>query len=399
MSVPARSLNLRGGFYENDHEAFRESVREFVRREVEPHHLAWDAARHIPREIWHAAGRLGVTGQAVGEEYGGAGTTDFRYRMVVMEELAAIGANSLNITFGLQDDIVLPYLLRLASEEQRKRWLPGMAAGEAIGAIAMTEPGAGSDLQGIRTRAVPDADGWVLNGQKTFITSGINADFVIVFARTDPEAGSRGFTLFVVEGGAKGFERGRKLDKVGLAGQDTAELYFTDVRLGREDVLGEVGQGLIHLMQMLPKERLGLAMLGLAGAEAALAWAADYVFDRTAFGQRIGDLQATRFELAELETEVEVTRAYLQNAALALNAGTLTATEASKAKLWATEMQVRVTSRCLQLFGGYGFMEEYPIGRAYRDCRVQTIYGGTSQVMKEIIGRDIAGRYAKDATR
>ncbi len=393
------SLNHRGGFYTEDHEAYRASVREFVRREVEPHHLEWEDERLTPRSAWQAAGKNGIIGLAVPEELGGGGEPDFRYPMVVAEELAAIGATSYCLGLRLQDDIVLPYLLDLCTDEQKQRWLPGMASGELVGAIAMTEPGAGSDLQGIRTTAVRDGDAWVLNGQKTFITNGINADLVIVFAKTDPDAGSRGFSLFVVERDDPGFSRGRKLDKVGLAGQDTAELVFEDVRVGPENVLGEIGQGLIYLMQRLPKERLSLAMQALASAEAAVRWTQDYVFDRTAFGQRVGDLQATRFELAELETEVEITRAYVQNAALALNEHTLTTAEASKAKLWATEMQVRVTSRCLQLFGGYGFMNEYPIGRAFRDSRVQTIYGGTSQIMKEIIGRDIAGRYAKDATR
>ncbi|GAB4010618.1 acyl-CoA dehydrogenase family protein [Nocardioides ultimimeridianus] len=393
------SLNQRGGFYTEDHEAYRASVREFVRREVEPYYLEWEEERLVPRSAWLAAGRNGIIGLSVPERHGGGGEPDIRYPMVVTEELAAIGATSYNLGLRLQDDIVLPYFLDLCTEEQKQRWLPGLASGELVGAIAMTEPGAGSDLQGVRTSAVRDGDGWVLNGQKTFITNGINADLVIVFARTDPDAGSRGFSLLVVERDDAGFSRGRKLDKVGIPGQDTAELVFEDVHVPAHNVLGEPGQGLMYLMQRLPKERLSLAFQGLAGAEAALRWTQDYVFEREAFGQRIGDLQATRFELADLETEVEVTRAYVQAAALSLNEGTLTTAEASKAKLWATEMQVRVTSRCLQLFGGYGFMNEYPIGRAYRDCRVQTIYGGTSQIMKEIVGRDIAGRYPKEAGR
>ncbi len=395
----APSLNARGGFYTEDHDAYRASVREFIRREVEPFHLEWEEERLVPRSAWQAAGKNGIIGLAVPEEFGGGDEPDFRYPMVVAEELAAVGATSYSLGLRLQDDIVLPYLLDLCTEEQKQRWLPGAVAGDLVLAIAMTEPGAGSDLQGIRATAVRDGDSWVLNGQKTFITNGINADLVIVFAKTDPDAGSRGYSLFVVERDDPGFSRGRKLDKVGLAGQDTAELVFEDVRVSAENVLGEIGEGLIYLMQRLPKERLSLAAQALAGAEAALAWTEDYVFEREAFGKRIGDLQATRFELAEIETEVEMTRAYIQNAALALNDQTLTTAEASKAKLWATEMQVRVTSRCLQLFGGYGFMNEYPIGRAYRDCRVQTIYGGTSQIMKEIIGRDIAGRYPKEAGR
>ncbi|KRA39334.1 acyl-CoA dehydrogenase [Nocardioides sp. Root614] len=390
---------MRSGFYDVDHDDYRASVREFVKREVEPYYLEWEDERLVPRSAWQAAGKNGILGLAVPEQYGGGGVSDFRFPMIVAEELAAVGATSYLLSLRLQDDIVLPYLVDLCTEEQKQRWLPGMASGEIVGAIAMTEPGAGSDLQGIRSSAVRDGDGWILNGTKTFITNGINADLVIVFARTDPDAGSRGFSLFVVERDDPGFARGRKLDKVGIPGQDTAELVFEDVRVGPENVLGEIGEGLIYLMQRLPKERLSLAVQALAAAEAAVKWTEDYVFDRTAFGKRIGDQQAIRFDLAEMETEVEVTRSYIQNAALALSDHTLTATEASKAKLWATEMQVRVTSRCLQLFGGYGYMNEYPIARAFRDSRVQTIYGGTSQIMKEIIGRDIAGRYPKEASR
>ncbi len=393
------SLNLRGGFYTADLEHYRASVREFVRREIEPNYLAWEEDRLVDRFAWLAAGKNGIIGLSVPEEFGGGGEPDYRYQMVVTEELAAVGATSYSISIGLQDDVILPYIAELSTAEQKQRWLPGMVSGELIGAIAVTEPGAGSDLQGIRTAAVRDGDGWVLNGSKTFITNGIHADLVIVFARTDPDSGSRGYSLFVVKRDDPGFSRGRKLDKVGIPGQDTAELFFENVRVGPENVLGEIGQGLIYLMQRLPRERMMLAVQGIAGAEAALSWTRDYVFDRTAFGKPIGDLQATRFELADLETEVDVSRAFVQNAALGLNQGTLTAAEASKAKLWATEMQVRVTSRCLQLFGGYGYMNEYPIARAYRDCRVQTIYGGTSQIMKEIIGRDIAGRHAKEASR
>lgn len=393
------SLNLRGGFYTTDHEDYRASVREFVRREVEPHHLEWEEQRLVPRSAWEAAGSSGVIGVAIPEEFGGGGEPDFRYPLIVTEELAAVGATSYCLGLRLQDDIVLPYLLDLCTDEQKQRWLPGMASGGLVGAIAMTEPGAGSDLRAIRTTAVRDGDSWVLNGQKTFITNGINSDLVIVFAKTDGEDRSHGFSLLVVERDDPGFSRGRKLDKVGLAGQDTAELVFEDVRVGPQNVLGDVGQGLIYLMQRLPKERLSLAAHALAAAEAAVRWTQDYVFDRAAFGKRVGDFQATRFELAELETEVEVTRAYIQNAVLALNDRTLTTAEASKAKLSATEMQVRVTSRCLQLFGGYGFMNEYPIARAFRDSRAQTIYGGTSQIMKEIIGRDIAARYAKNPNR
>jgi long-chain-acyl-CoA dehydrogenase len=256
----------------------------------------------------------------------------------------------------------------------------------------MTEPGAGSDLQGIRTHAERDGDDWVLNGSKTFITNGVNASLVLVFARTDPAAGSHGYSLFVVENGMPGFERGRKLDKVGLHSQDTAELFFSDVRVPAANLLGEAGQGLIYLLERLPRERISIGAAALASAETAYDWGREYVFNRSAFGQTIGDLPTVRFTLAELETEIDITRAYVERCILALNDGELTTVEASKAKWWATELEQRVITRSLQLHGGYGFMEEYPIARAFRDSRVQSIYGGTTEIMKEIIGRDIAKR-------
>ncbi len=340
------------------------------------------------------AGKQGVIGLAVPSELGGGGERDFRYRCVVTEELAKVEATSLSVGIAVQDDIVDHYLINIADDVQQRRWLPGLASGERIGAIAMTEPGAGSDLQGIRTTAVRDGDDWVINGQKTFITNGIHADVIVVFARTDPDAGSKGFSLFVVERGDAGFERGRKLDKIGLDAQDTSELYLTDVRVGADRLLGEAGRGLPYLMQNLPLERLSLATGALASSEAALAWTMDYAYGRTAFGQRVGDFQNTRFVLAELETEVDVARAYLERCVLAYNRGELTTVQASKAKWWISELQQRVVSRGLQLFGGYGFMTEYPIARAFRDARVQTIYGGTTEIMKEIIGRDQASRYS-----
>lgn len=382
-------------FYDEDHEAYRATVREFLRREVVPHYDRWEQERLIDRSAWLAAGEAGMVGLAIPEAYGGAGMPDRRYRMVFSEEIARANTTSFGVGLGLQDDIITPYFLHIANEEQKQRFLPGLAAAELIGAIAMTEPGTGSDLQGIRTAAVRDGDDWVLNGQKTFISSGIQADFAIVVARTDPEAGSHGFSLFIVETGMPGFERGRKLDKVGIAGQDTAELFFRDVRVPAANVLGEVGGGMGYLMQNLPLERLGIAMASQAGSEAALEWTLEYVYQRTAFGKPIGDFQNTRFELATIETEVDVSRAYLEQAILKFNAGTLTTVEASKAKWWASELQQRVVYRCQQLFGGYGFMLEYPIGRAYRDARIQTIYGGTTEIMKEIIGRDQAARYKR----
>ncbi|MGW4489284.1 acyl-CoA dehydrogenase family protein [Amycolatopsis sp. NPDC004368] len=373
-----------------DHEAYREVVREFTAREVEPNLDRWDAARLIDRDVWRAAGKQGVIGLAVPEEYGGAGQPDYRYRVVVAEELARVGAASLHSSFGLQDDIVIPYVQDLGTEEQRRKWLPGMASGELIGAIAMTEPGAGSDLQGVRTTAVRDGAEWVLNGQKTFITSGVNADFVIVVARTDPAAGSRGFSLIVVEDGTPGFTRGRKLDKVGLHAQDTAELFFADVRVPAANLLGTEGRGFAHLMERLPRERLSIAVGSLASIDAVFASTREYCFARKAFGQAVGDFQNTRFVLAEIATERDVTAAYLDACVLGLNAGTLSAVDAAKAKWWASELQKRVVDRCVQLHGGYGYMLEYPVARAFVDSRVQTIYGGTTEIMKEIIGRDLA---------
>jgi long-chain-acyl-CoA dehydrogenase len=382
---------VRRNFYEPDHEAFREVVQAFVKREVIPNAERWEQERSVDRQTWLAAGKQAIIGLSVPEEYGGGGTDDFRYRCVVSEELAKVCATSLSSGFGLQDDIAIPYLVDLGTPEQKARWLPPMAAGEWIGAIAMTEPGAGSDLQGIRTTATRDGDHWLLNGAKTFITNGINSDLVIVVARTDPDAGSRGISLLVVERDMPGFTRGRKLDKIGLHAQDTAELFFDDVRVPAANLLGNEGGGFVHLMERLPRERMSIAIMALASLRAALDWTVSYTTQRTAFGQPVAAFQNTGFELATAVTEVDVLEAYLDKAVLELNAGTLTAVDAAKAKLWATDVQHRVLDRCLQLFGGYGFMAEYPIARAYSDARVQTIYGGTSEIMKTIIARDITG--------
>jgi alkylation response protein AidB-like acyl-CoA dehydrogenase len=373
-----------------DHDDYRQVVRDFVDREVSPNLTRWDQERLIGRPVWLAGGKQGIIGLSVPEQYGGGGEPDYRYQVVVMEELARAGAASLASSFSLQDNIIIPYVKDLGTEEQKQRWLTGMASGQLIGAIAMTEPGAGSDLQGLRTTAVRDGGEWVVNGQKTFITSGINADFVIVVARTDPAAGARGFSLIVVETGTPGFTRGRKLDKIGLHAQDTAELFFADVRVPAANVLGTEGRGFMHLMERLPLERLAIATAGLASAQAVFTETTRYCFERKAFGRPIGDLQNTRFQLAEMSTELDVTRAYHDAAVLALNAGRLSAVDAAKAKWWATELQKRVIDRCLQLHGGYGYMLEYPVARAFIDSRIQTIYGGTTEIMKEIIGRDLA---------
>jgi alkylation response protein AidB-like acyl-CoA dehydrogenase len=382
---------MRRNLYEADHEAFRGVVQAYVAREVRPNQERWEAERNIDRQAWLAAGKQAMIGLLIPERFGGAGMDDFRFRCVMMEELAKVGATSLSLSFGLQDDIAIPYFVDLGTDEQKTRWLPPMASGEHIGAIAMTEPGAGSDLQGIRTTAIRDGDDWVLNGAKTFITNGINSDLVIVAARTNQDAGSRSISLLVVERGMPGFSRGRKLDKIGLHAQDTAELFFDDVRVPAANLLGREGGGFVHLMERLPRERMSIAILALTSARAALGWTVDYTTQRTAFGQPLAAFQNTAFELATAVTEVDVLEAYLDKAVLALNAGELTAVDAAKAKLWATEVQNRVLDRCLQLFGGYGYMAEYPIARAYTDARVQTIYGGTSEIMKTIIARDLTG--------
>ena len=387
---------MRRTLYADVHEDYRQTVREFFAREVEPHYLQWEADRLIDRSVFRSAAKQGIYALSVPEEYGGAGERDYRFRMVVNEEAARVGATSFNMTLGLQDDLVLSYLLDLTTDEQKDRWLVPFAEGEAIGALAMTEPGTGSDLQGIRTSARRDGDGaesdWILNGQKTFISSAHSADLVIVAARTNPDAGSRGFSLFVVEAEMPGFTRGRKLEKVGLHAQDTGELYFQDVRVPAANLLGTEGQGLIYLMSHLPHERLGLIAAGITAARAVYTETARYCFARTAFGQPIGDFQHTRFELAEMETELDVAEAYVDRCVEAFNAGDLTPTEAAKGKWYVTELQKRITDRCLQLHGGYGYMQEYPVARAFADGRVQTIYGGTTEIMKELIGREIAKR-------
>jgi acyl-CoA dehydrogenase len=375
---------MESDLFEPDHEAYRAVVREFVARHVTPHLDRWDRQRLIDRETWREAGRHGLLGLAVPPACGGPGETDYRFRVALQFEIARAGASALQSGFSTNDDIVLNYLLRHASPDQAKRWLPGFITGETIGAIAMTEPSAGSDLRGISTTALPHAGGWRLNGSKTFITSGILADLVIVFARTGDS-----FSLFVVEDGTPGFSRGRKLDKVGLHAQDTAELFFTDVHVPAENVLGEPGQGLSYLKQSLPLERLGIAVAGQASAEAVLGWTIDYVKQRKAFGRRIADFQRPAHQLAELRTAVEVSRAYLDRCVRAYNAGTLSAVDAAKAKAWATQLQHDVIDAGVQLHGGYGYMMEYPVARAFIDARVQRIYGGTNEIMMEIVAKEL----------
>ncbi|MFI6476422.1 acyl-CoA dehydrogenase family protein [Nonomuraea sp. NPDC050663] len=379
---------MQRDLFEEEHLLFQETLREFMAREVAPHHGQWEKDGIVPREVWKKAGEIGMFGFGVGEEYGGSGITDFRYNSVIIEEIIKTGASGLG--WGLHNDVVAPYLTELTNEEQKQRWLPGFVSGELITAIAMTEPGAGSDLQGIRTTAIREGDHYVVNGQKTFITNGINSDLVVVVAKTDPSAGARGTTLLVVERGMEGFERGRNLEKVGLKAQDTAELFFDNVRVPVENRLGEnEGEGFFQLMNNLPQERLSIAVVAVGAAEAVLEMTLEYCRTRQAFGRNIGKFQNTRFVLAELATEVEIARHYIDKCILALNAKQLSVVDAAKAKWWTTELQVKVIDRCLQLHGGYGYMMEYPVAKAWLDSRVQTIYGGTTEIMKEIIGRSL----------
>ncbi|GAB2642508.1 acyl-CoA dehydrogenase family protein [Nocardioides ginkgobilobae] len=390
---PSKDLYRTRALFEPDHEAFRASVQGYLKRHVIDHIEEWDEQGIIPRAPWLAAGELGFVGLNAPEEYGGGGVTDYRFRVAMIEELAKVNAASLAAGFSGQTDIVLPYVFDFATPEQAQRWLPKLVTGEHIGAIAMTEPGTGSDLQAIRTTARRDGDEWVINGAKTFITNGINCDLVVVVARTDesPEVGSKAFSLFVVEEGTPGFTRGRKLEKVGLKSQDTAELNFEDVRVPASNLLGDEGRGLHSLMSHLPLERLSIAVTACAGARAALSWTIDYVRERRAFGKAVAEFQNTQFAIAEMLTELEVTQAYVDDAVLRLNRGELDAVDAAKAKWWASEMHKRTVDRCVQLFGGYGYMLEYPIARAYADTRITTIFGGTTEIMKLIIARDTLG--------
>lgn len=371
--------------FDADHNAFRETARAFCDKEIVPHHDAWEEAGIVPRELWTAAGHAGLLGFMMPEEYGGGGVRDFRFNAVLIEELTRARASG--VGFAIHTDINSAYLLDYASDEQKARWLPGFCSGETITAIAMTEPGAGSDLQGIQTTARRDGDHYVLNGQKTFISNGILADLVIVVAKTDPAAGAQGISLLVVERGMPGFDRGRNLDKIGLKAQDTAELFFDDVRVPVANLLGEEGKGFVYLMEKLPQERLAIAVVAAAACENLLARTLEYVKERKAFGRPIGSFQNSRFVLAEMATETQIARVFVDRCIQELTAGTLTVAEAAMAKWWTTELQKKVADRCLQLYGGYGFMTEYPIAKAYLDTRIQTIYGGTTEIMKEIIGR------------
>lgn len=375
------------GLYEDEHEDFRKAARAFFEREVVPHHEQWEADGIVPRELWLKAGEAGLLCFDVPEEYGGAGIDDFRFNVVLSEEQTRAGASGPG--FSVHSDIIVPYLTGLGSEEQKQRWLPGCVSGQIITAIAMTEPGAGSDLQGVRTTAVDAGDHYVVNGSKTFISNGINADLVVVVARTDPEAGHQGISLLVVERGMEGFERGRNLDKIGLHAQDTAELSFTDVRVPKANLLGEEGQGFVYLMQNLPQERLIIGAQAVAATEAVVEMCLDYAKTREAFGRPIGKFQHNRFLVAEMATEARVARAFLDDCVRKHLEGQLDAVDAAMVKWWTTELQNKVVNQGVQLHGGYGYMTEFPIAKAYLDSRISTIYGGTTEIQKEIIGRSL----------
>ena len=380
---------MRRELFDSDHDMFRDSFRRFLEKEILPRSEEFERDGIVDRAVFAKAGAAGFLGMEVPEEYGGGGVKDFRYNTVISEEMqdTCVGGAGLGIT--LHNDICLPYFLHLTNEEQKQRWLPGICSGDLITAVAMTEPGIGSDLASMTTTAIRDGDVYVVNGSKTFITNGINADLVITAVKTDPSQRHKGMSLMIVERGMEGFERGRNLEKIGLHSQDTAELFFNDVRVPVENLLGAEGEGFRYLVTNLPQERLSIAVAGLAAARAAYRWTLEYVQERQAFGQAVAAFQNTRFKLAEMATEIAVTEAFVDKCVVAHNAGELTAEEAAMAKWWCTELQGRITDMGVQLHGGYGFMTEYPIARAYADARVTRIYGGTTEIMKEIIGRSI----------
>jgi alkylation response protein AidB-like acyl-CoA dehydrogenase len=374
--------------YTSEHHQFRELVRDFVQHTVVPAHETWERNGQWDRSLFTEAGKLGLLGFSVPEQLGGAGVDDFRYNAIVIDELQRAGAAAEAISFTLQNDIVLPYLIDLATPEQQQRWLPGVVTGETVLAIAMTEPGTGSDLAGIRTAAVRDNDHYVVNGAKTFISNGQSGDLFVVAVRTSPDR-HKGLSLLVVDGDTPGFARGRNLEKIGLHAQDTSELTFTDMRVPAENLLGEEGSGFYQLVGNLPQERLALGVGAVAAAETVLAETLDYVRGRKAFGTPIASFQHSQFVLAELATELDIARTFLDDCLAEHLVGELTAARAARLKWWTTDLQVRTADRCLQLHGGYGYMREYSVSRAFVDARIQTIYGGTNEIMKTIIAKDL----------
>ena len=381
--------------YDEDHEAFRDLVKDFVKRHVSNEAIErWDAAGEIDRDTMRAAGEAGLIGLSVPEEFGGAGMLqDYRFRTIVMEEVIAAGAGSLAGAFGIQDDLAVPYLVHMGTQEQKEKWLPRMATGEVLGALAMTDPGAGSDLRGIKTNAKKVDGGYILNGAKTFISSGTTADVVVTFVKTGEGNRPDAFSLLLVEKGMEGFDQGKKLSKMGFHGWDTAELSFTDVFVPDENLIsGTEGQGFIQLMMNLPLERLSIGVAAAAAAQAAMDWTVAYTKDREAFGERIADFQTTRFRLADMAATTDAMWAYIDRALLAYKDNKLTAEDAAKVKFWATEREWEVLDTGVQLHGGYGYIMEYPIARAFTDARVHRIYGGTNEIMRDLVGRQIVGK-------
>ena len=382
-------MHMKRNIFIEEHTLFRDALRHFVEKEMVPHNEQWEKDGVVSHELWLKAGQQGFLGMCVPEEYGGAGADDFKYSAIFAEETARAGVSSAGQGMGLHNDITLPYFMAYGNEEQKRRWLPGMCAGELITAIAMTEPNTGSDLAAVKTTAIRQGDYYLLNGQKTFITNGILSDVVIVVAKTNLEMRHKGISLLVVERGMDGFKRGRKLEKIGQKAQDTAELYFEDVKVPVANLLGEEGRGFYYLMRQLAQERLSVAILAVAVCETALEITLQYCKERTAFGQPIGSFQNSRFKLAEMKTETEIARVFVDRCIEELNAGELSPEDAAMAKWWTSELQKRVVDQCVQLHGGYGYMLEYPIARMYLDARVQSIYAGTNEIMKEIIGRSM----------
>jgi len=377
---------MKREIYNEEHELFRASARRFVEERVAPFHAQWEKDGQVSREVWREAGEGGFLCCSVPEEYGGVGG-DFRFGAVFTEELARMGTSG--PSFHLHSEIVAPYLIHYGTEEQKRKWLPKMVSGEVIAAVAMTEPGAGSDLQNIRTTAIADGDDYVINGQKVFISNGQLADLVVLACKTDPSAGGKGVSLVLVEGDREGFTRGRNLEKAGYKAQDTSELFFNDVRVPKSNLLGVEGRGFKQLMQQLAQERLVIAVRSATSIEAALEWTTTYTKERKAFGQSIADFQNTRFKLAELKTQVQIARVFVDKCIEEVIKGTLAVDTAAMAKYWCSDIENRVIDECLQLHGGYGFMWEYRVARAYADARVQRIYGGTNEIMKELIARQL----------
>ncbi|MFD0202172.1 MULTISPECIES: acyl-CoA dehydrogenase family protein [Saccharothrix] len=379
---------MRRTLFEPDHEAFRETAQAFCDRTLRPNYERFVEQRSIDRDVWLEAGKQGLLGLEVPEEYGGSGANDYRFNAVLGEELSKVSAG-MSSCLGIHGDVVAPYLVDLCTEEQKQRWLPRFCSGEMTTGIGMTEPSGGSDLAALKSNAVRDGSDWILNGSKTFITNGFSADMIVVAARTSPEKKAKGITLFAVETGMKGFERGRKLDKVGQPESDTAELFFEDVRIPAENVIGEVDRGFIYMMERLPQERLGGAISNLAHAQQILLETIEYTKERKAFGQAIGSFQHNKFTLAELVTKIDVTQAFLDQCTDAHTRRELTAVDAAKAKWWSADVQNDVIDACVQLHGGYGYMTEYRVARAWMDARVTRIWAGSNEIMKELIGRDL----------